>query len=346
MARRRLVFRPAERHRGERLDRFLTAALAGAEESEGRTPEGRTLDGRTPEGRTPISRRRVRRLIAAGAVYLDGRRCHIASRPLRPGARLEVVLDPQETRARPRQEPELDVEPRVLFEDRHLIAVDKPAGVAAQATDDDDVHHLFAAVRRFLAAREGVGRPYLALHHRLDRGTSGVMLLSKSRAANAGLAAAFREQRVKKTYLALGAVNEPPPDDEWTVRDRLVLRRQDRGIRAVSVERGGRPAETRFRVRERFAGAVLVAAAPRTGRTHQVRIHLAGSGVPVLGDHLYGPAQPSIVAPRLMLHAAMLELEHPLGGETVRIESPLPEDFRRLLESLRARVGAQPCAPT
>ncbi len=320
MTLRRLVFRPAARHAGERLDRFLTAALAATEES--------------------VSRRRVRRLIAAGAVYLDDRRIHIASRPLRPGARVEVVLDQD---GPPREAPELDAGERVLYEDEHLIAVDKPSGIAAQATDDDDVHHLFAAVRRLLAGREGVRRPYLALHHRLDRGTSGVMLLSKSRAANAGLAAAFREQRVEKLYLAFV---EESPADEWTVRDRLLLRRQVRpeaadaaqsqGIRAVSVERGGREAETGFRVRERLAGAVLVEAVPKTGRTHQVRAHLAGSGAPVLGDRLYGPSRPRIRAPRLMLHAAVLELEHPLGGPAVRIESPLPSDFLGLLESLRA----------
>lgn len=317
MALRRLVFHPAPRHRDLRLDQFLARALVATEEA--------------------VSRRRVRRLIAAGAVYVDGRRTHIASRRLKAGARVEVYLDAREGDDS-QGPPEIDVGGLVLFEDEHLIAVDKPAGVAAQATVDDDVHHLFAAVRSYLAAREGVARPYLALHHRLDRGTSGVMLLAKSREVNAGLAAAFRERRVGKLYLALGAVGDAPPADEWTVRDRLVLRRQGpRGVRrAVSVAAGGRPAETRFRVRERLAGAVLVEAVPKTGRTHQVRAHLAESGVAVLGDRLYGPSPPPIRAPRLMLHAAVLELEHPLRGGTVRVESPLPADFERLLESPRA----------
>ena len=324
---RKLSFPVSAGDRGLRLDQFLAREM----------PERLGA---------PVSRRRIRKLIAAGAVWVDGRRTRIASRPVERRRRVEVYVDeagPEPSpAAAPGGAPALDVEGLVLYEDDHLIAVDKPSGVAAQATVDDDSGHLLALLRGFLAGRRHRARPpYLALAHRLDWGTSGVQVLARSRAAAAALSAAFREHRVGKSYLALCAAGDQPLEDGWTVGDQLVFR--PRGVgqsrRTVSVDRGGRPAETRFEVRERLPGAVLVAAWPKTGRTHQIRVHLAGSGAPVLGDSLYGATPSPVAAPRLMLHAAELRLDHPVTGEPLVLESPLPEDFRRLLETLRPRRG-------
>jgi len=314
----KLSFSVAAGDRGLRLDQFLAREMP------------RRLGA-------AISRRRIRRLIADGAVYVEDRRVRIASRSVARGRRIDVFVDSAKLDAAPTAKPEVDVERLLLFEDEHLLAVDKPSGIAAQATVDDDVHHLLARVRDFLG-RRGRPPPHLALVHRLDYGTSGVQLLAKSRRANAVLSAAFRERRVDKVYLALCAAGDPPLADEWTVSDRLVFRPRGLGQsrRTVSVTGGGRPAETRFEVRERLPGAALIAARPKTGRTHQIRVHLAGSGAAVLGDSIYGSPPGSTAAPRLMLHAAELRLRHPIGGGPLELVSPLPDDFRRLLEALRA----------
>jgi RluA family pseudouridine synthase len=301
----KIACRVTSEQMGRRLDQFLAQAFPAR-----------------------FSRRRIRRLIDTGAVYVDGRRVRVASRKLRPAARVEIVLDetpPSGTGAPP------VIGPRhVLYEDDDLIAVDKPPGMAAQATVGDAVHDLFAQLRRFLAARDG-GVPYLALHHRLDRGTSGVMLFAKRRRANRGLAEALAGQRVRKVYHALSAAVSPePPSVSWTVKNFLSpLREAGDGRRVVAVASGGRLAETELRPLQWFPGAVWVEAVPKTGRTHQIRVHLADSGLPVLGDARYGPgAAPRIPAPRLMLHALSLTLEHPVTGEALCLESPLPEDFR------------------
>ncbi len=302
---------------GERLDRWLAAVLPAAAGEE-------------------VSRRRIRRLIEAGAVYLDGQRLRVASRAVRAAARVEVHLGP-EAEGSAVASFELTAA-QVLFEDQHLIAFDKPSGIASQATVDDAVDHLYAAARRFLARRDG-SAPYLALHHRLDRPTSGVLLLAKNRRVNAALAAAFAfagagaGAGVSKLYHALVWVEREPPSDAWSVRNRLARRpRGQRGMRVV--EEGGREAVTDFRVVRRLGPCRWVEALPRTGRTHQVRVHLAGSGLPILGDRLYGAPVPEVRAPRLMLHAARLELEHPESGASLVIESPPPEDFRALLDEL------------
>lgn len=297
------------------------------------TPEqtGRRLDQFLAQAfPVPFSRRRIRRLIDAGAVYVDGKRVRVASRKLRPAASVEVWLE----EAPPTAASDLGP-PHVLYEDSDLIAVDKPPGMAVQATVADAVHDLFAQLRRFLAERDR-STPYLALHHRLDRGTSGVVVFAKERRANRRLAEAFAGQQVRKVYHALCAPAAPePPRRAWTVRNRLSALRNAGGgpRRVVAVAAGGRPAETELRPVRRFPGAVWVEALPKTGRTHQIRVHLADSGLPVLGDARYG-AGARIPAPRLMLHALAVTLAHPVTGEVLSIESPLPEDFRDLVRAL------------
>lgn len=317
----RRSFHTTREDRGERLDQVLPRAIEG------------------------ISRRHARRLIDRGAVYVDGKRVRVASRRLDAGARVEAWIEEDPAT------PSFTLETRhILYEDDVLIAVDKPPGLPSQAAVHDAVHCLEEAVRRHLAEREGDGAPYLALHHRLDRGTSGVLVFAKHRAANHGLAEAFRERRVRKVYHALTVValetvdREHVPDTSWVVSDRLDVE----DGRAVRVESGGRTAETEIRPLQVFPGALWVEAIPRTGRMHQIRIHLAMSGFPVLGDTLYGKeAAARLAAPRLMLHAQSLTLAHPVSGEALCIESPLPEDFRRqvaVLAGPRAPKGG--AAPT
>lgn len=331
-----LRFPVGKHHRGARLDLFLATVLQ----------EG--LD-------RPVSRREIRRIISRGGVQVNGQRVKIQSRTLQIGQEVTVALD---LGAAARVEAEVQELRReqILYLDRYLIAVDKPSGLPTQATRDNDLDHLFAATKRWLVHHDRSGNrsrgaggrpePYLALHHRLDRGTSGVVLMSKSRLANRGLARSFAGSLVRKIYFALvidasGAF----PGAPWSVRNRLT-EEISRGRRLgysvpeeeLSNERAsgpdGRPAETAFRLLQRGNGLAWVEAQPKTGRTHQVRIHLSEAGFPVLGDRLYGsvasgPEPPDV---RLMLHASVLELEHPVTGENLRLESPVPNDFRKILE--------------
>jgi len=266
----------------------------------------------------PVPRARARALVSAGAVRVDGAVSRGPGRPLRVGQRVEAVVRPDllTPRAERTDQPFHLTDRSVLFRDTVLLAVDKPPGLPTHATADPARPSLVAHVERYLRATGA--RPYVAVHQRLDRDTSGVVLFAIDPRANEGLARAFEGRLVAKTYLALTARPRALPDR----RLRLSLPLP-------------KPAETEIVVREVLARALLVEARPLTGRRHQVRAHLAHAGMPVLGDPVYGEAGGR--APRPMLHARRLALPHPLTGEPLVIESPLPADFAALLERLRSR---------
>lgn len=277
------------------------------------------------------ARARARQLVMAGAVRVDGRPTR---RPgWRPAAGARVVAAADLARLRPvgaRHDRPAALGPeRVLYEDDALIAVDKPPGIPTHATADPGRPHLVGLVARLLAkhGRSGGRVAELAVHQRLDRDTSGVLLLVKDPRANAALASAFAAGRVEKTYLALTARPARLPPAAWR--------------RATPVGRAGhaKPAVTEFRVREVLPRALLVEAQPRTGRRHQVRIHLAEAGLPVLGDREHG-GRAAARAGRTLLHALRLSLPHPVTGRPLAIESPLPEDFSAALAAARGAGGA------
>jgi 23S rRNA pseudouridine1911/1915/1917 synthase len=284
---------------GERLDRFIAA-------------------------RGGVSRGLARRALDAGGVFLDGRRCKVSGRLLHPGQ--EVVVNLEEGgRAAPG--PVALERSRLVYADQELVAVDKPAGVPSQPTLTSDQGTLPDLVARLLGAP-------VTLVHRLDRDTSGVTVLARSAAAAAALAEAFRTGTPEKTYLALCARSPAPPDgriDAPLGKDpaRAGLRR---------VDRGGDAAATRYRTLRHGPLAALVEARPETGRTHQIRVHLAHLGAPLLGDPRYGgPRRVGEVAiPRVMLHARRLEIDHPTTGARLVLEAPVPEDFGAIEAALLA----------
>jgi RluA family pseudouridine synthase len=291
----------------------------------------------------PVSKGKVRKLIVAGAVYLNGRRVRIASKELMPNAQVDVYVDlkklfEQDGRAQDRQF-EMTAA-HILFEDEYVIAVNKPPGLPTQPTLDEARDNLFVSVKKFLAKRDRVTEPYLALHHRLDRDTSGVILLAKSKDANAGVAAMFSKHTARKLYYALAAV---PPGrslpEQWTVRNFLGrLPGYGKQAKYGAVHSGGDSAQTDFKKVEVAGGAVWLEARPLTGRTHQIRVHLSEDGLPILGDATYGASlrgRLASAAPRLMLHAARLTFPHPIHQNEVAIQCPLPEDFLQCIKSLR-----------
>lgn len=265
----------------------------------------------------PVSRSAVRRLVMAGVVRVDGEPWRRPGAPLPAGAHVQAVVDPQRLGPSPAERtaaaavgPE-----RFLHRDAFVLAVDKPAGLAMHATADASRANLYDLVKGALRV-EG-GEPYLGLHQRLDRDTSGVVLFTLDPAANAPLAAAFASGRgVAKTYHALCARPAAAPPATW----------QDSGPLGGE----GPRAETAFRVLRTLPGALLVEARPSTGRKHQIRIQLADRGLPILGDARYGSRQEP-GATRVMLHAHRLAFAHPAHGGEVVVESPYPPDFAQEL---------------
>lgn len=235
---------------------------------------------------------------------------------------------------------------RILYEDTWLIAVDKPAGLPTDRTLDPRRASLLSELETLLARRDGA-KPYLGLHHRLDRDTSGVVLLTKDPKANAGTGALFSQKTAQKTYHALSQHAGAPVQDTWSVRDYLgEIGKVGKAMKYGAVRSGGAPAHTDFRVLERLAGALLIEALPRTGRTHQIRVHLAGCGLPILGDDFYGGPLvmrradgTRLSLPRVLLHAAALAFMHPMTQTPVHITAPLPADFEASLRQLRQGSG-------
>lgn len=223
--------------------------------------------------------------------------------------------------------------PQVLFEDDDLLAVMKPAGLLSQQSSDKKNPHVLSWVEQHLGLKT-------ALHHRLDKDTSGVMILGKSKRINAGLTDLFREHKLQKTYWAL---SKPIADSnpakataaqEFSVNNRVAPVRdaKKRMLRMVTVKSGGWSAETHFKVRAQTPEFDWIEASPVTGRTHQIRIHLAGVKRPIWGDSLYGGKTTQF--PRLMLHARSLRLVHPITQKELLIEAPVPADFQVYIQEL------------
>ena len=287
----------------------------------------------------PVSKAKARKLIMAGAVYVNGRRVTVAPHVLSSGIRIEATVDVTKLfdDATSRDKAfELTAE-RILFEDEDLIFVDKPSGLPAHPTQDKARDSLFSAVRRFLERRDRVSDPYLGLHHRLDRDTSGVLLFTKSKRANAAVAQSFSEHSTLKVYQAL-TICRSDLNDDWIIRNNLgkVSSKSKRSCYGA-VRSGGQFAETSFRVLGRYLQGLWVEAIPKTGRTHQIRVHLAEHGLPILGDDLYGTSESSRRAPRLMLHAVQLVLQHPITQHEVSVRSPQPPDFQECRRNLEKR---------
>jgi len=207
--------------------------------------------------------------------------------------------------------------------------VDKPAGLPVHGTLDPARDHLEAAVRRMLEARDGRAPEVLRLVHRLDVDTTGVVVLAKTREAAQHLGTTFVARHVGKRYLAAVHLLQPAPTIEW--EEKGYLRPGVQGLdgrhRTEVVRSGGKPSRTTFRVLAYDGERALVEARPLTGRTHQIRVHLAHRGMPLLGDALYG-APPS-EALRPLLHAERLVFPHPATGRRLELAAPVPDDLAR-----------------
>lgn len=303
----RVVFQVPADQEGERLDRVLSANVPG------------------------LSRARARVLLDLGGVFVDRVRVKVAGRTLRAGQRVEAYLGGVLSRAsaetgkeaRDRADAALPA-PRIVFVDPHIVVIEKPAALISAPTPESDRGN----ARALLAVQ--LGEPMLVVH-RLDLGTSGLLLYARSAAANRVLAETFRTHDLLREYeaLLLGEV-------AWRER-------------TVDAPIEGRAARSHFSVAEslrvhRFLdpatqGTVVTRVRCRleTGRTHQIRLHARHVGVPVLGDKVHGVRTPAALPPppRLCLHAARLSLRHPITGQALDFESALPPDLNEYLAALR-----------
>ena len=300
---------------GERLDLALVELLQGA-----------------------LSRTRIQELILDGGVVVEGAPAERAALLLESGQCVELVEVP---RSRERTGGPADAGLAVLYEDEHLAVVDKPPGQLSHPTTVVRGGTLSErAVERWgaLPAPQGEDRPGIV--HRLDADTSGLIVVAKSEAAAGRLVEAFREREVEKRYEAL-VFGEPRFDSDWiSTPIGRSSRRSDR-MRVVP-EGEGRPAETFYRVLERHPRFALLECRPKTGRTHQIRVHLASIDHPIVGDRVY-PGRVRVPLPRdaprparHFLHAAGLSFAHPVTAEALAFESPSPKDFSEWLEWMRA----------
>ncbi len=324
----RLTFAVDAGASGARLDRFLSQAAAA-----------RGLG---------LSRTRLKALIEAGQATIDGAETRDPAARVAEGGRIALAVPPAEDAAIAGE----DLPLTIVFEDEHLLIVDKPAGLVVHPAPGHAAGTLVNALIRHcgdsLSGVGGVRRPGIV--HRLDKDTSGLLVVAKNDAAHQGLAALFadhgRSGSLRREYRAL--VWGAPERAAGTVAAAVGRHPFSREKMAVVADKRGRAAVTHWRVEERLGPASLIACRLGTGRTHQIRVHLAHIGHPLLGDSVYGAgfktkasrlsedARAALDAlGRQALHAAILGFEHPITGEQLAFESPLPEDLNNLVRTLR-----------
>jgi 23S rRNA pseudouridine1911/1915/1917 synthase len=314
-----LSLRVAEEEAGARLDAYLAAHIEG------------------------WSRSRIQRLIEDGDVLLAGRGAGLkSSYKLRSGDRLEVELAP----SAPSEFAPENIPLEVVYEDGYLVVVNKPAGMVvhpAAGVPGGTLANALAHHFQQLSRRAGAARPGIV--HRLDRDTSGLVVVAKTEEAHENLSDQFRAREVFKSYVALvhgrvatesGRIDQP-------------LGRDPRHRTRHAVLRGGRPALSLYRVRQRYERFTLLDVEIKTGRTHQIRVHLQWLKHPVVGDKVYGEGRDKSVQDvrvraalsamnRQFLHAAQLGFRHPRSGEPLRFEASLPPELEKFLQAIEPRA--------
>ncbi len=273
-----------------------------------------------------LTRARVQRLIAGGQVAVAGHRAR-ASLRLDAGQQVSVDVPPATDATAAAEEIPLDV----VYEDSDLVAVNKPPGMTVHPSPGHTTATLVNAILAHCHDLSGIGgvlRPGIV--HRLDRDTSGVILIAKNDEAHNAIARQLKERTVEKTYVAL--VEGTPTPAEGVID--APIARDPRNRQRMTVLEDGRASVTHYRLVERLPGTSLLEVRPKTGRTHQIRVHLAAIGHPIVGDRVYG--KPSKLVARQFLHAVRIVFTHPRTGARMEIDAPLAADLEAVLRTLRA----------
>lgn len=289
---------------------------------------------------TGLSRARVQGLIDEGRVDVAGKTAASASMKVAEGAPFRIII----AAAMPAEALPENIPLTIAYEDAHLIVVDKPAGMVVHPAVGNITGTLVNAVlhhcRGNLSGINGVARPGIV--HRIDKDTSGLLVIAKSDAAHEGLAVQFAAHTVHRRYIAVCAGHPSP--GEGTINARVGRSDGDRKKMTVLPNNSsrGKTAVTHYTVQERLDDAAVIECRLETGRTHQVRVHCASIGHPLLGDPAYGrtpkslrPVLEQLGFARQALHAAELGFVHPITGESIRFGSNLPPDMAELIDQLR-----------
>ncbi len=281
-----------------------------------------------------LSRREIKRLIVRGAVYVNRRRIRQASYQIFPPAVIQIFI--KNNLQIEHIAEQIHWPSRILFHDAHLIVVDKPAGIPTAPTRDSVVHNVYSYLQQ-----AGILQRHFYPFHRLDAETSGVLIIPLSRRAVRSLNEQLRRREIQKTYLAL--CQGAPPSPQWTVSGSISRQRTHPSRYTFSPgEHSSRNfSQTLFlRVAQRTQPEIsVILARPITGKTHQIRLHLQYSGLPILGDFRYGFSSAElpgeISSPeRTLLHCREMVFVHPITLDRLKIQAPLPADFSRFLRLL------------
>lgn len=279
-----------------------------------------------------FSRSRLQSLIKEGMVQVDGSPVNKTGFVLAPGQRVDVLLPP----TRPAGLVAEDIPLNILFENDDLVVIDKPAGMVVHPAAGHEQGTLVNAVLAHDPDMEGVGgeqRPGIV--HRLDKNTSGLILVAKNDQTLRWLQDQFRLRKVRKVYLAL--VDGHPPTPVGRIEAAIGRDPSLRKQMAIVSDNKGRAASSEYKTLESFPQHALLEVHPETGRTHQIRLHLAFIGCPIVGDTLYGRRHPTVSIDRHFLHAARLTIVLPGETQPRTFESPLPEDLQNVINELKSR---------
>ncbi len=302
--------------------------------------DGRRLDKFLSEKIDSLSRTRIKTLIQKGHITIDGKRCLLPKKRLKKGQRIHILIPPPEP---------LDIEPQdipltVSYEDEHILVINKPPGLVVHpgaGNKNGTLVHGLLSICKDLSGIGGKLRPGIV--HRLDKDTSGLMVIAKRDEVHLALSNMFKERRLSKTYLAL--IKGHVQDREGLI-DLPIGRHPAKRTKMAVNFKDGRDAVTRFKVLENLNGSDLLEIRLLTGRTHQIRVHLSHLGHPILGDQTYGGPKTlyvngeAIHIKRQMLHAFRLSFRHPVLRKRIDLTAPMPEDMKEIYEKLRRDTGS------
>ena len=294
---------------------------------------GKRIDASLSMALPHISRSFFQKLIQEGKVSVDGAVCTSKKFPTQDGQLITVQIPPPRELEVKAQDIPLDI----IYEDEDVLVVNKPKGMVVHPAAGNYENTLVNAVMYHcgssLSSINGIIRPGIV--HRIDKDTSGLLMIAKNNASHASLAQQLAEHSITRAYNAI--VYNNLRQDEGTIDAPLGRDPKNRMRRAVT-DMNSKRAVTHYKVRERFGRFTHIEARLETGRTHQIRVHMAYIRHPLLGDPLYGPKNSSLGTEGQMLHARLLGFVHPKTGKYMEFESALPEEFERVLEKLRQKI--------
>lgn len=289
---------------------------------------GQRIDKILAQRLPDFSREQVQKIIKEGGVQINGKLVKPSLKP-EAGDTLTITLpEPKPSDAVPAQPLPLEI----LYEDDYLAVINKPAGLVVHPAQGNEENTLVNALIARWEQLKTFSEPERAgIVHRLDKDTSGVLVVAMSEAVRYQLMSQFKERTIQKIYRAL--VDGRPRTESGRIE--LALARDPNQPKRMAVSYMGKPAITEFRTLEKFEEHTFLELDLKTGRTHQLRVHLAFIGCPIVGDRVYGLKQPSIELNRVFLHAKSIRFRHPISGAEMFFETDLPEPLQHVLEGLR-----------